>query len=192
VIRFSRLLTVISIAIGALLATACDEEMTEPGPEPAQFARTILPGTSLPIAPYDFTKCTPQPSDSSSARIGPSGGTLRAGRHILRVPAGALKRFVLISMKAPSDTVNYVVFGPEGLTFDPAAQPTLTMSYDNCSVTQPGPTSLEIVYTDDAMTRVLDSTVTVAADSLDRTIGARLKHFSHYVLRSKSRYAVAY
>ena len=191
-IRFSRLVTVISIAIGALLATACDDEITAPGPGAAQFARTILPGTSLPIAPYDFIKCTPQPSDSSSARIGPLGGTLRAGRHVLRVPAGALKHSVLISMKAPSDTMNYVVFGPEGLTFDPAAQPTLTMSYGNCSVTQDGQPSLEIVHTDDAMTTVLDSTVTIAGDPLERTIGARLKHFSRYVLRSKSRYAVAY
>jgi hypothetical protein len=95
-------------------------------------------------------------------------------------------------MTAPSDTLNYVVFGPEGLTFDPAAPPTLTMSYRNCSVNKPGQASLEIVYTDDAMTAVLDTTVTLGADTLSNTIGARLRHFSKYVLTSKSRYAVAY
>lgn len=190
--RFSRLLTVICLTISALLATACDETVTAPETEPAQFARSVLPGTSLPIAPVGFTRCTPQPADSSSARIGPSGGVLRAGKHMLKVPAGALKRSVLITMTAPSDTLNYVIFGPEGLTFAPDAQPTLTISYRNCAVTPPGQASLEIVYTNDDLTAVLDTTVAVAADTLNGTVGARLRHFSGYVLRSKSRYAVAY
>jgi hypothetical protein len=182
---FSRLLTVISLAIGVLLATACDEEITGPGPELAQYSVGVSDQSQ-------FTRCTPQPADSSSARIGPGGGTLRAGKHMLKIPAGALKRSVLITMTAPSDTLNYVVFGPEGLTFDAASPPTLTMSYRNCWVTKPGQASLEIVYTDDALTAVIDTTVAVAADTLNHTVGARLRHFSKYVLSSKSRYAVAY
>jgi hypothetical protein len=183
--RLSRMFAVIGLVIGALLATACDEGITAPRTELAQVQNDI-PRQQ----PNLFTKCTPQPADSSSARIGPSGGTLRAGRHMLRIPAGALQRSVLISMSAPSDSLNYVVFGPEGLTFDPANQPTLTMSYRNCSVNKSGQAGLEIVYTNDALTAVLDSTETIAADPLNNTVGGRLKHFSKYVL--KSRYAVAY
>jgi hypothetical protein len=182
--RLSRMFAVIGLVIGALLATACDENITAPAAELAQ----VKVGVNL--APMNFTRCTPQPADSSSARIGPNGGTLRAGRHMLRIPAGALQRSVLISMSAPSDTINYVVFGPEGLTFDPANQPILTMSYRNCSVNKPGQAKLEIVYANDALTAVLDSTETIAADTLNNTVGGQLKHFSKYVL--KSRYAVAY
>jgi hypothetical protein len=37
---------------------------------------------------------------------------------------------------------------------------------------------------------VLDTTETVSSDSVNHTVGARLRHFSKYVLHS--RYAVAY
>ena len=109
---------------------------------------------------------------------------------MLRIPAGALKRSVVITMEAPSDSLNYVVFGPEGLTFDQANQPTLVMSYRNCAVKDKATLSLDIVYTDDAMTAVLDSTQTVSTDAVNHTVGALLKHFSRYVVRS--RYAVAF
>lgn len=109
---------------------------------------------------------------------------------MLRIPAGALKRSVVITMEAPSDSLNYVVFGPEGLTFDPANLPTLVMSYGNCAVNGQREKWLEIVYTDDLLTTVLDSTESVSTDILNHTVGARLKHFSKYVLHS--RFAVAY
>jgi hypothetical protein len=181
--RFSRLLLA-SVSASALLLAACVDETT--GPEP-QLTRIDLdaPGVAL-----GFTRCTPQPFAADTARVGPSGGVLKAGRHTLRVPAGALKRSVLITMQAPSDSLNYVVFGPEGLTFESANLPTLVMSYRNCSVTKPAAQRLEIVYVNDALTAVLDTTEAVVTDTLGRTVGGRLRHFSKYVL--KSRYAVAY
>jgi hypothetical protein len=109
---------------------------------------------------------------------------------MLRIPAGALRRSTIITMDAPSDSLNSVVFGPEGLTFEPASLPTLVMSYRNCPIKERAELELTIVYTDDAMTTVLDTTELVAADTLNHTVGARLKHFSRYVLRS--RYAVAF
>jgi hypothetical protein len=166
---------------------ACANETTAPEPEFARGTQIVGPAVSPPLG---FTKCIPEPFASDTARIGPSGGTLRAGRHMLKIPAGALKRSMLITMAAPSDSLNYVVFGPEGLTFDPANLPTLSMSYRNCSLTKPAEASLEIVYTDDSLTTVLDTTVTVASDTLNRVLGAQLRHFSRYVLQS--RYAVAY
>ena len=183
--RLSRQLTLIGFAFGALLASACNDGITAPAPasELAQISRDPAG------RPVSFTRCSPQPSDSASARIGPSGGILKAGKHMLRVPAGALKRSVLITMTVPSDSLNYVVFGPEGLTFDLSSQPTLLMSYRNCFVTEPAQSSLAIVYANDSLTAVLDTTEGVPADTLNHTVGARLKHFSKYVL---SRYAVAF
>lgn len=184
--RFSRLFTIGIFVFGALLASACTNEATGPT---AELGKISLETPMQPIE-VEFTRCTPQPSAAGSARIGPSGGTLRAGKHMLKIPAGALKRSVTITMEAPTDSLNYVVFGPEGLTFEPANLPTLVMSYRNCLVNGQKQPALEIVYTDDLMTKVLDTTELVSADTLNHTVGARLKHFSKYVLHS--RYAVAY
>jgi hypothetical protein len=189
VTRFNRLLIIGSCVLGGMLFSACADEATGPRPQPELVS--ISHETPLTPIQLDFTACTPQPSEAMSARIGPQGGILRAGKHMLKIPAGALKRTTLITMAAPSDSLNYVVFGPEGLTFDPANEPTLVMSYRNCPVKDREEPALEIVYTDDAMTTVLDTTQTIAPpDTLNHTVGARLKHFSKYVLHS--RYAIAY
>jgi hypothetical protein len=176
--RLIKLLTIGTCSFGVLLAVACTHEATAPDLQLSVISH------NEPGKPLRFTRCTPQPHASSSARIGPKGGTLKAGKHTLNIPAGALKRSVLITMEAPSDSLNYVVFGPEGLTFEPGSLPTLTMSYRNCAV--PGPTEswLEIIYTDDALTTLLETTEPIPADPLNYIIGAQLKHFS--------RYAVAY
>jgi hypothetical protein len=184
--RFGRLLLKAACVTVALMFIACASETTAPEPEFGKGTQTGGPDVAVPLG---FTKCTPQPFASDTARIGPSGGTLRAGRHMLRIPAGALKKSVLMTMAAPSDSLNYVVFGPEGLTFDPANLPTLSMSYRNCSLTKPAEQRLDIVYTDDSLTTVLDTTETVSTDTLNHVLGAKLKHFSKYVLQS--RYAVA-
>jgi hypothetical protein len=192
VIRFSRIVVAGALVLAALLAGACANETTgpasgfDPGSENPVFANSARD----PFGRPGFTHCTPQAPHTTSARVGPSGGTLKVGRHTLRIPAGALKRSVLITMSAPSDSLNYVVFGPEGLTFDPASLPTLTMSYRNCFVTPGSDSNLEIVYTDDALTTVLDTTESVGPDTVNHRVGARLRHFSKYVLHS--RYAVAY
>jgi hypothetical protein len=185
--RFNRLLTIGIFVLGAMLASACATDVT--GLQ-AELGKVSHETPLRPIGLGDFTRCTPQPWASGSARIGPSGGSLRVGKHMLKIPAGALKRSVLITMEAPTDSLNYVVFGPEGLTFEPANLPTLVMGYGNCAVTGRNGESLEIVYTDDLLTTVLDTTESVSTDTLHHTVGARLRHFSKYVLHS--RYAVSY
>jgi hypothetical protein len=185
--RFNRILVIGTCVLGAILAAACADEAT--GPDVA-LSEMSLDAPLRPAPTMSFAKCTPQPAGSGAARIGPKGGTVKAGKHLLKIPEGALKQPVLITMDAPSGDLNYVVFGPEGLSFDPAHLPTLEMSYRNCSVKDHPELSLEIVYTNDAMTAVLDTTVAVSADTLNATFGAQLKHFSKYVLRS--RYAIAY
>jgi hypothetical protein len=111
---------------------------------------------------------------------------------MLKVPAGALKKPVLITMEVPSDTLNYVVFSPEGLTFDAEHPPSLTMSYRNCRVADKDKDAVSIVYTDDSLSAVLETTEWVGNDKANQTVDAKIKHFSTYVLDLLSRYAVAY
>jgi hypothetical protein len=178
--RLTRLLTIAGGVLGTALAIACANDTT--APSTPEFGKVTSVTTT------SFTRCTPQPYASGSAKIGPGGGSIKAGKHVLKIPAGALTKNILITMTSPSDTLNYVVLSPEGLTFNPEHLPTLAMAYKNC----PGATkeALAIVYADTSLTTVLETTEPVATDPLDNTVGAKLKHFSNYVLRS--RYAVAY
>lgn len=167
------------VAAGTALILACGGDITTPGGPEFGRARTESTGA--------FTRCRPEPYASSAAWIGPQGGTLRTGRHVLKVPAGALSAATLITMESPSDTMNYVVFGPEGLTFHARYSPHLVMSYKNCSA--PPGTRQQVVYVNDSLSVILE-TPSSATDTLTQTVDAKLAHFSKYVLRST--YAVAY
>jgi hypothetical protein len=76
--------------------------------------------------------CSRLPSVSVTQTIGPAGGFLQVGPHLLSVPPGALVEPVSIRAKARSRDVNRVSFKPEGLTFQRPVL--LTMSYANCGV----------------------------------------------------------
>jgi hypothetical protein len=74
------------------------------------------------VEPYAMTKKT----------IGPAGGRIEVGRHVLVVPAGALSAPTLITAEAPSDPVASVRFSPEGLQFNEGRPARLTLDYSNC------------------------------------------------------------
>jgi hypothetical protein len=177
--RLIRLVPVAAGLLGATLIFACTDGVTAPASP--EFAR------ARPEWPGEFTYCRPQPYASGSAWIGPKGGTVKAGRHELKVPAGALSAATRITMESPSDTLSYVVFGPEGLTFNAGHSPQLVMSYRDCSLRQGA--KPQIVYVNDLLSAILE-TPPSAADTLSQAVHAELSHFSKYVLRST--YAVAY
>ena len=64
--------------------------------------------------------------------IGPAGGQIQVGRHVLVIPAGALSAPTLITAEAPSDPVASVRFSPEGLHFKEGSPARLTLDYSNC------------------------------------------------------------
>src|SRR2546422_11591532 len=68
---------------------------------------TSLVGTLL--------QCTPMPYAQNSKVIGPAGGDLQIGPHVLHVPAGALSQSVLITGQAPSGNGNSVRLYSPGL-----------------------------------------------------------------------------
>jgi hypothetical protein len=177
--RLTRILPVIAGIFGAALILACTADVTGPGTTP-QFAQAGAPGSS------EFTECSPQPSASAKARIGPDGGSLRAGDHVLIVPAGALKAATWITMQAPSGEINRVVFGPEGLTFHRKYPARLVMSYQDCMV-NPG-AEQQIVQVNESLSII--ETPPSENDPLTETVGAKLSHFSDYV--QLSTYAVVY
>ncbi len=171
--RLTRL-TVSTLALGAAaLALSCGEpSTTEPG-VPLSAVQVDQVG-----ADTNLLQCKPLASDSASAVIGPAGGTLRASRNVLFVPPGAVREPILMSMAAPSDSVNRVEFQPQGYVFHKPV--TLTMSFQNCNLSGPGMGPVRVVYTDDKL-KVLE-----VEPSLDDWTGKRvtglLSHFSQYAV----------
>jgi hypothetical protein len=118
---------VLPLAVTLLATLSCTPETpTAPVAPPEQsLLGNLLSATGL-------LQCTPMPTASATATIGPDGGTMVIGPHRFVVPAGALESPVTITAVAPSDKVNRVVFQPSGLQFERSAS--LTMSYANCNL----------------------------------------------------------
>jgi hypothetical protein len=95
-------------------------------------ALDLLGGVLRPI--LDITgllSCSEQSYQLNYATIGPWGGSIRVGNHLLVIPRGALSSYVRIKAEQMPGSTNSVRFSPEGLKFNKAA--TLTLSYENCS-----------------------------------------------------------
>jgi hypothetical protein len=126
-----------------------------------------------------YVRCTPRPEARAKANIGAAGGTIRAGKHTLSIPAGALSRTVTITMVAPSDSIVDVVFGPEGLTFNKGRAPTLTLDYSNCGGSLLN-LKKRIVYSDNLL-NILE--ILSSLDDLGSSkVSAPIKHFSRYAV----------
>jgi hypothetical protein len=125
----------------------------------------------------DLLTCSEQKYVAVTQTIGPKGGQIRVGEHLLEIPARALSSKVKITAEQMRGSTNSVRFSPEGLTFERPAR--LTMSYQNCAIVLLPKT---IVYTTEKLE------VSEVLRSLDlfkkKTVTAPIYHFS--------RYAVAY
>jgi hypothetical protein len=162
---------------GAVLgASSCSGDAATPlGPTPsASLVGTLSSGVNALLL-----NCSPLPYSSSSASIGPAGGVLTVGPHVLMVPLNALTSRVTITGEVISGNVNSVRFSPEGLKFRKNA--VLVMSYSNCS----GLGMLlpkKIAYTSELLS-ILELIQSVDLAGQKKVTG-QVKHFS--------RYAVAY
>ena len=173
-------LVLVALLAAVVTVTANCGDQTPMGVAPASVAPMPAPEAGMVgdlLRRVGLLKCTPLPSDSTSATIGPLGGVVRIGPHTLRIPAGALTSSVRITATQSRDTVNAVRFKPAGLTFRyPAA---LTMSYANCNllgVLLPK----RIAYTTDQY-RIL--AYLLSLDNLGaRQVTGKLNHFSQYAV----------
>ena len=170
----------IAAIAGSVLACTSAPGPTGPGdPRPA-FARGGVPnigvGTSTNLAKVVY--CDPRPTETSSVEVGPAGATIWTGVHRLKIPPGALATRVTITMTVPSDTAAVVEFLPEGLRFNTAFPPTLTMSLNGCAV--PPVKNLAINYVDDLFT-ILEKLPT-KWNGNSGTVQAGIHHFSRYAV----------
>ena len=169
-------------ALLALLATltlscATGEDPTAPAmpavvPEaPPADSRLLQPLLNGLLA------CYPQPYAAASQVIGPAGGRLQVGRHLLVVPAGALAAPVRISGEAPTGVVSSVRFEPEGLHFRRAVQ--LTLDYSTCPL---GRLQIlkRVAYTDDQLNIL--SYLLSRDDLLRMRVTGDVWHFSRYAV----------
>lgn len=176
--RLTRILPITAGLLCGALVVGCTSDLTGPGTPSLVQTSTSNTGT--------LTECSPQPSSSAKAFIGPDGGSIRVGNHTLVVPARALKTSTWITMQTRTETINRVSFGPEGLSFNRNYLPHLIMSYNNCSV-PPGATQ-RIAYVNESLA-VLETPPSYS-DPLTQTVDGRIAHFSDYVILST--YAVVY
>jgi len=158
-----------------LVALACTDHTPTAVPAvPAPDASLI--GSLL--GPTGLLKCSDLPYDSETKTIGPLGGTISAGPHVLVIPPGALLAPTAITMTAPTGLgVNAVKFQPEGLRFTTPAL--LTMSYSNCSLLGKL-LPKRIAYTDNNL-NVLYYLLSLD-NLLSRYVTGKVNHFSDYAV----------
>jgi hypothetical protein len=178
--RFTTLAVALVIGAAACTGDTPTSPAAPPAASPVSPALINLPPLLSQLPLLGYVKCTPLPQAYGEARIGVAGGTVSAGKHVLRVPAGALKRPVTITMLAPSDSINSVVFQPEGLTFERGRSPKLSLDFSNCGRPQLLNTK-RIVFAADNLLSILEILSSIV-DLNSTTVTAPIKHFSRYAV----------
>ena len=133
-----------------------------------------------------------QTYDSVTRVIGPAGGLIAVGRHILWVDSMALNDTVRITAVAPADTVRRVRFKPDGLQFRTNGagwSALLYTSFKDCGVPTADTLRIAQVTNSLAIIRYLappDSTwIRVrrkARSNGDQFVAGVLHHFSQYAI----------
>ena len=133
----------------------------------------------------------PQIYDSVTQVIGPLGGAIFVGPHVLWVDSLVLSDTVRITAVAPTDTVRWVRFQPSGLQFPPNpvhGNPTgalLYTSYKDCGVIPSG--TLRIAQVDDSL-KIIGYLQSVSSgkknwwSNAQQYIYGWVPHFSNYAL----------
>jgi hypothetical protein len=80
----------------------------------------------------DSLMCDPKQYVATAKIVGPEGADINFGEHTLRIPSGALSARTVITAEAPTSLRSLAVFSPHGTQFNPAAKPTLELSYKHC------------------------------------------------------------
>jgi len=164
--------------VGGLAACASDTGPTEPVSF-AKAAKTTTTTSTTSSTGIKLPKCKPQPYQKTVQTVGPWGGVIAAGKYTLAVPPAALASNVTITMEAMADSTNNVRFSPDGLVFNSAAKPTLTMWWGNCPAPS-DPNAVGVLYVSEAFN--LLELLPSYTDPLGFTTSAALSHFSRYAV----------
>src|SRR5439155_17629249 len=106
-----RWLIPLALLAGASAAASSCSDPSPVGVEPRLAAQKVGPGRLL--------SCPPAAYDSVTQVIGPAGGLLVVGSHVLVVDSLALSSPVSITAVAPAHIVRWVRLRPDGLQFQP-------------------------------------------------------------------------
>jgi hypothetical protein len=180
--RSNRRSLLLSIILGLSLGVSCTpgDFTTEVSLDPSDATLAQPSGTGdLKVSPVsaDLLVCDPQTYLSSTRLVGPKGGRIKVGSHVLSIPAGALSQDITIVAEQVVGSTNSVRFSPDGLKF--ARPAVLTMSYNNCMTVA---ADKSIVYTTEQL-GIIELLPSVDK-SQSRAVTTEIDHFS--------RYAVAY
>ena len=147
---------------------------------------------ALPVTKRSGVVACSQTYDSVTRVIGPAGGLIAVGRHILWVDSMALNDTVRITAVAPADTVRRVRFKPDGLQFRTNGagwSALLYTSFKDCGVPTADTLRIAQVTNSLAIIRYLappDSTwIRVrrkARSNGDQFVAGVLHHFSQYAI----------
>ncbi len=172
-------------------ASAAASSCSDPSPVGVQPAPPML--TPQKVGAGRLLSCAPAAYDSVTQVIGPAGGLLIVGGHVLVVDSLALSSPVSITAVAPSQSVNLVRFRPEGLRFKPGVHgigALVATNLDNCGV-HPNQV-LQIVQVSDSLSilgylqapTATDSAVVVKYKTYlgSLWVGGLLRHFSNYAV----------
>lgn len=175
----SRLLLSALLASSALVAGCKEGVPTGPAQGFDALHTDLLSDLRNSSGRYGMLSCRGD-SDEERTRetVGPEGGTIRIGPHVLIIPANALSGPVEITAKIEDGGVNHVEFKPDGLQFDKPA--TLIMSYANCNLLNLS-ADKRIAYTDNSVSRI-NYRLESSDDRLSRKVTAKLNHFSDYAV----------
>jgi hypothetical protein len=181
-----RSLMPIALLLGVAAAGMNCSDPSPLGVESTTLAARRVGGTRLLV-------CTPLAADSVTAVIGPAGGALVAGGHVLIVDSLALTSPVSITMVAPSQVVNVVRFRPEGLKFRTGVHgigALVATNVDNCGV-HPNQV-LQVVNVSDSLDILSYLQAPTTGESVVVTkyktylgslwVGGLLHHFSNYAV----------
>src|SRR2546427_7456959 len=98
---------------GAMVALLSCTEPAPLGVARHELAPPLPPGGSL--EPSLLPWCAPLPYDSVTATIGPAGGVLPVGAHVLVFLPNSLDSAVTVTAVAPADTVGRGRLEPQGV-----------------------------------------------------------------------------
>lgn len=170
--RSHRTWPLLGVIVTLIVAAGCTHDLG-PSEVPTELSITGTTDTR----PLGLLACSPQRYQVATRVVGPRGGKIKVGSHVLSIPAGALSQDVEIVAEQLSGSTNQVRLSPEGLAFGAPAE--LTMSYSNClAVAQ----QKSVVSTDEGL-RILE---VLRSDDQpqSKTVTSPIGDFS--------RYAVAY
>jgi hypothetical protein len=166
---------VTACALAALLAglAACASDQ---GPtEPVSFASA---NGNSGKSHKGLLACGAEAYAKTVKTVGAEGASINAGRHQLNIPANALSAPVTIIMESMPDSIVNVRLSPDGLTFNPAWQPVLSLNMKGCSL--PPGAKLDIAYVDNALNII--SLLSSTWDKSAYKVSTYLAHFSRYAV----------